>query len=150
MSTAPPADTLTRDEAFAVAMSAFDYTIPGLTLDVELGDPESCRDIAHRLALEVAIRDGGGWWGDGNPERLDCYARWRGTYCPESFEMSAAGMSAIAELLPEMFAETTALHTHYVKDEHEDDVAQALRRVRALEGLAARLGVQITTEKVTA
>lgn len=141
--------TLTRDEAVAVSWNldlGDSVDIPG-----NASTSEGCWAAVRQLTLEATIRDCG-WWGADDPCYLDDRARRGDGECPESFALSAgAGGPAVVELLPEMYAETTALHAHYVAGNgHEEDVAQALRRVRALEGLAARLGVQIPTEKVTA
>jgi sugar phosphate isomerase/epimerase len=137
--------TLTRAEAVAVALASFDATEGGLdTFPFDIGDPKACRQFSHQLNLEIAIRDGGDWWGDTDPANLESDARLGGT-CPETFEMSSAGMRAIAELLPWTYAYTRELLAAELGGEgaHPEDIALAQGRVSALEGLAQRLGVEL-------
>lgn len=144
--------TLTRDEGYAVACEMRHYN------DTMTAEPTDTReDLAASIEIlqgEVAILDGGDWWGDGNPARIDLrFKVGDGPQAPESYPFAAEALPALIDRLPAFagsIAETVSeveqdvidARSEFHRQEEIQFLADARRRHAALTGLAARLGVQ--------
>jgi hypothetical protein len=136
--------TLTRDEAVAVAeqleMTCGDFLdIPG-----DASTSEGSWAAIRRLTLEATIRDTCGWWGTADPRHLDSLRQFGRGDCPARFALTPEAGAALAELLPEIIAELgIRISDDVAFSVHEEIIVGAEARLTALEGLAARLGVEI-------
>jgi hypothetical protein len=153
MTAAIAAGTFTRDEGYAVA-AQLRYREPNM-----IQDPTGTRDdlvaLVTALQAEIAISDGGDWWGAGNPRLIGLdFQAGEGPEGPETYPFAAEALPALIDRLP-VFVDWTAEAVSSaergvidaVSEFHRRDelywLADARRRLAALTGLAARLGVEI-------
>jgi hypothetical protein len=132
---------LTRDEAVEVAGEMAFTGNAYYSID-RTASREKTDKLIRRLQLEAAVRDAGGWWGDDDP-----YARATKGAAPATFELASSGLSAFAELLPELRKGVACVlsdceNRSYAEEEEADGVREELR---LLDAIRDRLDAEAVT-----